>query len=195
MLKIIKSLLELDLYGSNGVKDSIIKVIENGIQIGDETFLLNDYDDYEFLQDLAETYIETLKSKKIMRISYLIHETKYIQIFGYDFKRIIFFNFQSEELEYTLEVKGNPSREPIFLLDKVSKEEFYKKADNLIKEFLLNDIASSIELKLYDLDLNSVKVKTLKNGLKINDKLFNLNDYDYYDDLQEAAETYIETLK
>ena len=195
MLKIIKSLLELDLYGSNDVKDSIIKVIENGIQIGDETFLLNDYDDYEFLQDLAETYIETLKSKKIMRISYLIHETKYIQIFGYDFKRIIFFNFQSEELEYTLEVKGNPSREPIFLLDKVSKEEFYKKADNLIKEFLLNDIASSIELKLYDLDLNSVKVKTLKNGLKINDKLFNLNDYDYYDDLQEAAETYIETLK
>ena len=61
MLKIIKSLLELDLYGSNDVKDSIIKVIENGIQIGDETFLLNDYDDYEFLQDLAETYIETLK--------------------------------------------------------------------------------------------------------------------------------------
>ena len=38
MLKIIKSLLELDLYGSNDVKDSIIKVIENGIQIGDETF-------------------------------------------------------------------------------------------------------------------------------------------------------------
>lgn len=48
MLKIIKSLLECELYGSNDVKDSIIKVIENGIQIGDETFLLNAYDEYEF---------------------------------------------------------------------------------------------------------------------------------------------------
>lgn len=61
MLKLIKSLLECELYGSNDVKDSIIKVVENGIQIGDETFLLNAYDDYEFLQDLASMYIKTLK--------------------------------------------------------------------------------------------------------------------------------------
>ena len=128
----------------------------------------------------------------------LIYEYRYMEELNYDFTYCIYFNDWREELEYSLYyVNTNDGTDKQELLFQVSKNEFYKKVDSLIKDVLLAEIIARVQSKLEDLELETkYKVYPLTKGIAINDKEFRL-DEDHcwiYERLLNEIMDYISTL-
>ena len=128
----------------------------------------------------------------------LIREYRYMEELNYDFTYCIYFNDWREELEYSLYyVNTSDGTDKKELLFQVSKNEFYKKVDSLIKDVLLDEIVARAESKLEDLDMGTkYKVYPLTKGIGINDKEFKL-DEDHcwiYERLLNEVMDYIDTL-
>ena len=128
----------------------------------------------------------------------LIYEYRYMEELNYDFTYRIYFNSWREELEYSLYyVNTSDGTDKKELLFQVSKNEFYKKVDSLIKDVLLTEIIARAESKLEDLKLSDkFKVYPLTKGIGINDKEFRLNESHcwIYESLLNKVLDYVDTL-
>lgn len=128
----------------------------------------------------------------------LIYEYRYMEELNYDFTYCIYFNSWREELEYSLYYSNtNDGTDKQELLFQVSKNEFYKKVDSLIKDVLLTEIIARVESKLEELGLSDkFKVYPLTKGIGINDKEFRLNESHcwIYESLLNEVLNYIDML-
>ena len=134
-----------------------------------------------------------------MNSTKFIKEYTYLEELNYEFTYSIFFDEQSEELEYNFYyIDKDSGGDKTELLFGVSKSEFYNKANLLIKEVLLDVIVARAENRLYELDLDDkFKASEITNGIAINLKQFDLNEKSWYpyEDLLNRVLEYINTLK
>lgn len=123
-------------------------------------------------------------------------------IINFTFYKKVIFDYGSEERYFCLTVqdRDNGTDQSVLLDFICDSEEFEKKAETTIREYVLNDIASNIECIIRDLDIKNLKVdvNVFDYEISINDKSFKLFNeklgIDDFEKLQNDITNYVETL-
>ena len=120
---------------------------------------------------------------------------KYKILDSEDYAEELDFHFYIDKCEdasgniiYCLVARALRSKEEIYLFE---NSEFitYTQINQEIKDFLLNRLVEYLLVQVDFRNLENIKIKQLKNGIKINDKVFKItNDYDV---LYEDTTNYI----
>ena len=85
---------------------------------------------------------------------------------------------ESGNIVYCLVARDTHSREEICLFEN-NVFITYTQVNQEMKEFLLNRIVEHLQVQVDFYNLQNIKIKQLKDGIKINNKIFkNTNDYD-----------------
>lgn len=132
----------------------------------------------------------------------VLKEYTFDDILNFTFYKKVIFNYDSEERYFCLTVQNRDcGTDENVLLDFIyDYDEFEEKAQTTIREFMLNDIASSIECVAYDLGLKDLKIKVneFDYEIKINDKTFKLFNeklsIDDYEQLESNITDYVKSL-
>ena len=109
----------------------------------------------------------------------VLKEYTYDDAIGFKFYKKVIFDYDTEERYFCLTVQNCDCRtnENILLDFIYDSEEFEEKAQTIIHEYLLNDIADSADCVAYDLDIDDlikVEVNTFDYVININNKAFKL---------------------
>lgn len=123
----------------------------------------------------------------------IIYEYTYYFYEGYTFKKQICIN-DNKKIIFNFIVNDLFCDD--LLLSNINNDFKDNILNNKIKDFLLIEIKESIHFKILGICLKGIKcnIQKLKNGIKINDKVFRLKN-DNYDELKSKLLDYIETLK
>ena len=123
----------------------------------------------------------------------IIYEYTYYFYEGYTFKKQICIN-DNKKIIFNFIVNDLFCDD--LLLSNINNDFKDNILNNKIKDFLLIEIKESIQFKTLGICLKGIKcnIQKLKNGIKINDKVFRLKN-DNYDELKSKLLDYIETLK
>ena len=123
----------------------------------------------------------------------IIYEYTYYFCDGYTFKKQLCIN-DNKKIIFNFIVNDNFCDD--LLLSSISKDFKDDMLNNKIKDFLLNDIKEYIKFKTLGICLKGVKcsIQKLKDGIKINDKVFRLKK-DFYEKLKSNLIDYVNTLK
>ena len=113
----------------------------------------------------------------------LLKEYTYISILDIDFNVLIYFDYDSEILLYSLKYEDANYDSSDYLIDYASSFD-EENINNIIKSFMLDYLASQLNCYIEENDYQNWKVVTIKSGLKlINEKTnqyatWNIYDYD-----------------
>ena len=132
----------------------------------------------------------------------VLKEYTYDDAIGFTFYKKVIFDYDSEERYFCLTVQNRDcGSDQEILLDFISDyDEFEEKAQTTIREFMLNDIASSIECVAYDLGIKDLKidVNTFDCVITINNQTFKLFNeklsIDDYEQLESDITNYVKSL-
>ena len=132
----------------------------------------------------------------------ILKEYNYEDAIGFTFYKKVIFDYDSEERYFCLTVQNHENgTDQEILLDFVyDYDEFEEKAQAIIHEYLLNDIASSADCVAYDLDIKDLKidVNTVDCEISINNKTFKLFNeklgIDDYEQLENDITDYVKSL-
>ena len=133
----------------------------------------------------------------------VLKEYNYDDAIGFTFYKKVIFDYDSEERYFCLTVQNRDcGTDENILLDFIyDYDEFEEKAQTIIREYLLNDIADSAECVACDLDIeDSVKidVNNFDCVITINDQSFKLFNeklgIDDYEQLERDIIDYVKSL-
>ena len=132
----------------------------------------------------------------------ILKEYNYEDAIGFTFYKKVIFDYDSEERYFCLTVQNheNGTNQEILLDFIYDYDEFEEKAQAIIHEYLLNDIASSADCVAYDLDIKDLKidVNTVDCEISINSKTFKLFNeklgIDDYEQLENDITDYVKSL-
>ena len=131
----------------------------------------------------------------------VLKEYNYEDAIGFTFYKKVIFDYDSEERYFCLTVSNHDcGTDENILLDFISdSDEFEEKAQTIIREYLLNDIADSAECVACDLgieDTIKIEVNTLDCVITINSKTFKLfNEKLGIDDYEQLESDTIDFVK
>ena len=116
------------------------------------------------------------------------------------FHKKVIFDYDSEERYFCLTVDSwdNGTDENILLDFIYDSDEFEEKAQKIVREYLLNDIAADAECVAFDLGIEDLKIIAGEFGIattaETGDKYFQLNDNDDYNQLKNDIIDYVKSL-
>ena len=111
----------------------------------------------------------------------LLKEYTYISILDIDFNVLIYFDYDSEILLYSLKYEDANYDSSDYLIDYASSFD-EENINNIIKSFMLDYLASQLNCYIEENDYQNWKVVTIKSGLKlINEKTNQYATWSIYD--------------
>ena len=129
----------------------------------------------------------------------LVKEYVYIDILDIEFNVLIYFDEENEELLYSLKYEDNNYNSSEYLVE-YAKSFNEENVDKIIKAFMLDYLASTLNCYIEENEYSGLKVVAIKNGLKLmNDKTqqceeWNIYDFDEdYEELQYEVKQFIDS--
>ena len=109
----------------------------------------------------------------------VLKEYTYDDAIGFTFYKKVIFDYDSEERYFCLTVQnhGRGTDENILLDFIYDSDEFEEKAQTTIHEYLLNSIVEYLWTQVDFYNLQNIKIKQLEDGIKINNKVFEITKY------------------
>ena len=133
----------------------------------------------------------------------ILKEYNYDDAIGFTFYKKVIFDYDSEERYFCLTVQNHDcGTDQNILLDFIyDADEFEEKAQTIVREYLLNDIADSADCVACDLDIEDlikIDVNTSDYVITINNKTFKLFNeklgIDDYEQLESDIINYVKSL-
>ena len=130
----------------------------------------------------------------------ILKEYAYDDAIGFTFYKKVIFDYDSEERYFCLTVKNHEcGNDQNILLDFIyDSDDFEEKAQTTIREYLLNYIVEHLWAEVDFYNIENIKIEQLEDGIKINNKVFEITKYygaNDYDALYESTTNYIVDLK
>ena len=130
----------------------------------------------------------------------ILKEYSYDDALNFTFYKKVIFDYDSEERYFCLTVKNHEcGNDQNILLDFIyDSDDFEEKAQTTIREYLLNYIVEHLWAEVDFYNIENVKIEQLEDGIKINNKVFDITKYygaNDYDALYEITTNYIVDLK
>ena len=128
----------------------------------------------------------------------LLKKYTYISICNIDFDVLIYFDYDSEILLYSLKYEDNNYSSSDFLIDYASclDEEHI---NNTIKSFMLDYVWNQVNCYIEENDYNDWRILIIEDGLKLKNKstnqwvTWNINDYDEdYEVIQNKIKKFLD---
>ena len=130
-----------------------------------------------------------------------LEKNVYEEISSFTFYESKIFDCNSEECHYCLTVNDSDcGTDEDILLDFIyDYDEFEKKAQAVVREFMLGTVANNVDCLAYDLGLKDLKITAGVFGIATTtpttcQKYFELNDNDDYEQLEKNMVDYIKSL-
>ena len=128
----------------------------------------------------------------------LVKEYVYMDILDIEFNVLIYFDEENEELLYSLKYEDNNYSSGDYLVE-YAKSFNEENIDKIIKAFMLDYLASTLNCYIEENEYSGLKVVTVENGLKLmNDKTQQyatwwIYDYDEdYEVMQDKIKRFID---